>query len=74
MCDHDASAYRRDPARPPARIDPYPRRPVTVEARLARLAATGPTRYEDFFFPPATWADLDERTRRHRGGTADASA
>lgn len=68
------STYRREPAVPPARIEPLCPGPQSVDVRLTRLALLGPTRYEDFFFPPASWTELEERTSRHRREAAVESA
>ena len=51
---------------PPARIEPLCPGPDSVDVRLTGLATYGPVRYEDFFFPPASWSELEERTSRHR--------
>jgi len=59
------SRYERARGVAPARIEPYPpRRPTSVDARLARLAGSTVVRYEDFFAPPGTWAELHRLTAR----------
>jgi len=35
-----------------------------VDVRVARLARSAVVRYEDFFLPPGTWADLHRLTTR----------
>ena len=54
-----ADGYEREPGVPPARIEPLCPGPQSVDARLVRLALLGPARYEDFFFPPASWTELE---------------
>ena len=69
-----ASTYEREPDVPPVRIEPLCPGSQSVDARLVRLALLGPARYEDFFFPPASWTELEERTSRHRREAAVESA
>ncbi|WP_460511708.1 hypothetical protein [Frigoribacterium salinisoli] len=68
------STYHRRSDVPPARIEPLCPGPESVDVRLTRLALLGPARYEDFFFPPASWTELEERTSRHRREAAVESA
>lgn len=59
------SRYERDPRVAPVRIESYRgSRPTTVEARVARMASSSVQRYEDFFVPALTWAELHLRTER----------
>lgn len=59
---------------PPARIEPLCPGAHSVDVRLTRLALLGPVRYADFFFPPASWTELEERTSRHRREAAVEAA
>lgn len=60
-----SSRYERARGVTPARIEPYPpRRPTSVDARLVRLALSAVVRYEDFFAPHGTWAELHRLTAR----------
>lgn len=59
------SRYERARGVTPARIETYPKRhQVFVDVRVARLARSAVVRYEDFFLPPGTWADLHRLTTR----------
>ena len=59
------SHYERARGVAPVRIETYPKRhQVSVDVRLARLARSAVVRYEDFFLPSATWADLHRLTTR----------
>jgi hypothetical protein len=59
------SRYERASGVTPARIETYPKRhQVSVDVRLVRLARSAVVRYEDFFLPPGTWADLHRLTTR----------
>jgi hypothetical protein len=59
------SRYERARSVTPVRIETYPKRQqVSVDVRLARLARSAVVRYEDFFLPPGTWADLHRVTAR----------
>jgi hypothetical protein len=60
-----SSRYERARSVTPVRIETYPKRhQVSVDVRLARLARSAVVRYEDFFLPPGSWADLHRLTTR----------
>ena len=60
-----SSRYERAHGVTPARVETYPKRhPISVDVRVARLARSAVVRYEDFFLPPGTWADLHRLTTR----------
>ena len=59
------SRYERARSVTPVSIETYPKRhQVSVDVRLARLARSAVVRYEDFFLPTGTWADLHRLTTR----------